>query len=111
MTIEADDCPFCGSDATTSIATRAGAVVRCMDCGALGPPAMKGSGNHHEIAVLHWNKRSAVPEPLSEAEEQKLAGKARELVDAVQDVTRLIAMPALARKAAETKAILMGVAE
>ncbi|HET6943343.1 MAG TPA: Lar family restriction alleviation protein [Sphingomicrobium sp.] len=112
MSVQADDCPFCGSDSPTSIATRDGAVVRCMDCGALGPPALRASaGEHHELAIKHWNKRAANPVDLSPEDERKLTVKAGELVAAAEGVLEVISVPTLAKKTKETKAILMGMGD
>lgn len=111
MSVEADLCPFCASENAQDMAIREGYIVRCMDCGATGPPCFKGEGDMataQQRAIAAWNRRADQPQPLSTEDEAKLAVKARELVAAVDDVVRIIALPALARAAQETKALLSG---
>jgi len=62
-------CPFCGSEATlervpeTMIADCTDAVVRCSNCGALGPPILyerdTGQDDPHPEAIAAWNRRSS----------------------------------------------------
>lgn len=82
-------CPFCGGDAELlGPDTHTHIYVRCQKCGARSTVEVAGHGGTTTEAVVHWNRRAALPfreEQMRERAAKVLEKRRDELVEEYGD--------------------------